>query len=150
MNRTARSIHKTHWTPLPSGARICPCRNQNQNRFVCAASMPRTICGGFMRYPRSPPCLEKRSLIRNWGRIGTSGKTMVQTFDSRAEAIEAFARLERVKRRRGYAAADGKLSKPDDFSGITPPVLPALSVPRPWCQTSKIETRRSSSHDNCQ
>ncbi|WP_370177691.1 WGR domain-containing protein [Bradyrhizobium ottawaense] len=35
------------------------------------------------------------SLIRNWGRIGTTGKTMVQTFDGSAEAIEVFARLER-------------------------------------------------------
>jgi predicted DNA-binding WGR domain protein len=104
----------------------------------------------FYALSTQPTLFGEISLIRNWGRIGTSGKTMVQTFDSRAEAIEAFARLERVKRRRGYAAADGKLSKPDDFSGITPPVLPALSVPRPWCQTSKIETRRSSSHDNCQ
>ena len=59
MNRSSRSIHKTHWTPLPSEARICPCRNPDQNRFICAASMPRTICGGFMRYPRSSPCSEK-------------------------------------------------------------------------------------------
>jgi len=59
MNRSAPSIHKTHWTPLPSEARIYPCRNPNQNRFICAASMPRAICCGFMRYPRSPPCSEK-------------------------------------------------------------------------------------------
>ena len=50
------------------------------------------------------------SLIRNWGRIGTTGKTMVQTFDGGAEAVEAFGRLERAKRRRGYAVADGNLS----------------------------------------
>jgi predicted DNA-binding WGR domain protein len=46
------------------------------------------------------------SLIRHWRRIGTSGKTMVQTFDGSAEAIKAFVRLERAKRRRGYAVAD--------------------------------------------
>jgi predicted DNA-binding WGR domain protein len=34
----------------------------------------------------------------------------VQTFDGRAEAIEAFVRLERAKRRRGYAVADEKPS----------------------------------------
>ena len=49
-------------------------------------------------------------MIRNWGRIGTSGKTIVETFDGRAEAIEAFVRLERAKRRRGYAVADEKPS----------------------------------------
>ncbi|WP_459593003.1 WGR domain-containing protein, partial [Bradyrhizobium diazoefficiens] len=41
------------------------------------------------------------SLIRDWGRIGTTGQTMVQTFDASAEAGEAFGRLERAKRRRG-------------------------------------------------
>ena len=50
------------------------------------------------------------SLVRNWGRIGTNGQTMVQTFDGSAEAVDAFGRLERAKRRRGYAAADGNLS----------------------------------------
>lgn len=55
-----------------------------------------------------PTLFGETSLIRNWGRIGTSGKTMMQTFDGRAEAIEAFACVERAKRRRGYAVADEK------------------------------------------
>jgi predicted DNA-binding WGR domain protein len=42
------------------------------------------------------------SLIRNWGRIGTSGQTMMQTFDDGMDAGDAFGRLERTKRRRGY------------------------------------------------
>jgi predicted DNA-binding WGR domain protein len=41
------------------------------------------------------------SLIRNWGRIGTNGNTMMQSFGGTAEAVEAFGRLERAKRRRG-------------------------------------------------
>ena len=45
------------------------------------------------------------------GRIGTNGKVMVQTFDGSADAVEAFGRLERTKRRRGYAAVDEKLSQ---------------------------------------
>ncbi|MCK1448807.1 WGR domain-containing protein [Bradyrhizobium sp. 2] len=64
----------------------------------------------FYALSTQPTLFGEISLIRNWGRIGTSGKTMVQTFDGRAEAIEAFARLERVKRRRGYAVADEKPS----------------------------------------
>src|SRR5262249_11144248 len=47
-----------HWRALAKEARIRPCRNPTQNRFTCAASMPRAICGGFMRCPRSPPCSE--------------------------------------------------------------------------------------------
>lgn len=54
----------------------------------------------------------------NWGRIGTNGQTMVQTFDGSAGAAEAFGRLERTKRRRGYAAADGNLSWSDNFRGL--------------------------------
>ncbi|MCJ9729447.1 WGR domain-containing protein [Bradyrhizobium sp. PRIMUS42] len=72
------------------------------------------------------------SLIRNWGRIGTNRKSMVQTFDGSAEAVEAFGRLERAKRRRGYATVDEKLSPSGNFWGITaPPAMPTLSVPQP-------------------
>jgi len=46
------------------------------------------------------------SLIRNWGRIGTNGQTMMQTFDDSMHAGDAFGRLERTKRRRGYDDAE--------------------------------------------
>ena len=42
------------------------------------------------------------SVIRNWGRIGTSGQSKMETFDSDGEAATASTRLERAKRRRGY------------------------------------------------
>ena len=42
------------------------------------------------------------SVIRNWGRIGTQGQAMVQTFDNVDEATGALKRLEATKRRRGY------------------------------------------------
>lgn len=69
---------------------------QNMRRFYALSTQP-TLFG-------------EMSLIRNWGRTGTNGRTMVQTFDGSAEAVEAFERLERAKRRRGYAVADGNLS----------------------------------------
>ena len=62
---------------------------RNMRRFYVLSIQP-TLFGGA-------------SLIRNWGRIGTNGQAMMQTFDERADAGEAFARLERRKRRRGYA-----------------------------------------------
>lgn len=68
---------------------------RNMKRFYMLSIQP-TLFGGF-------------SLVRNWGRIGTNGQTMVQTFDGSAEAGEAFGRLERVKRKRGYAVADEKV-----------------------------------------
>lgn len=64
----------------------------------------------FYALSTQPTLFGEMSLIRNWGRIGTNGQTMVQTFNGSAEAVEVFGRLERAKRRRGYAAADGNLS----------------------------------------
>lgn len=49
-----------------------------------------------------PTLFGEVSLIRNWGRIGTSGQTKVETFVAKADMDTALARLERVKRRRGY------------------------------------------------
>jgi predicted DNA-binding WGR domain protein len=40
-----------------------------------------------------PTLFREMSLIRNWCRIGTNGKTMMQTFGGTAEAVEAFGRL---------------------------------------------------------
>jgi predicted DNA-binding WGR domain protein len=68
---------------------------RNMKRFYMLSLQP-TLFGGV-------------ALIRNWGRIGTNGQTMVQTFDGSAEAGEAFGRLERVKRKRGYAVAEEKV-----------------------------------------
>ncbi|OYX11902.1 MAG: hypothetical protein B7Z15_10940, partial [Rhizobiales bacterium 32-66-8] len=39
----------------------------------------------------------------NWGRIGTGGQSLMETFDTPEEADGAFGRLERTKRRRGYS-----------------------------------------------
>lgn len=64
---------------------------QNMRRFYVLAIQP-TLFGGA-------------SVIRNWGRIGTNGQSMVQTFDQSEEADSALVRLERSKRRRGYRDA---------------------------------------------
>ncbi|WP_461328112.1 WGR domain-containing protein [Bradyrhizobium huanghuaihaiense] len=68
---------------------------RNMRRFYLLSIQP-TLFGGV-------------SLIRNWGRIGTNGQTMVQTFDGSDEAGDAFGRLERAKRKRGYAAVEEKV-----------------------------------------
>lgn len=43
------------------------------------------------------PCLTRR-----WGRIGTSGETMVHHFDREEDAVRMFLDLLRTKRARGY------------------------------------------------
>lgn len=63
--------------------------SQNMRRFYSLAIQP-TLFGGA-------------SVIRNWGRIGTIGQSMMETFDRADEAAGAFSRLDRTKRRRGYS-----------------------------------------------
>jgi predicted DNA-binding WGR domain protein len=65
---------------------------QNMRRFYALAIQP-TLFGGA-------------SVVRNWGRIGSNGQAMMQTFDRPDEADDALSRLERSKRRRGYRDAD--------------------------------------------
>lgn len=67
--------------------RIDPTRNMR--RFYSLAIQP-TLFGGA-------------SLIRSWGRIGTKGRSMIQTFDQEKQAIDAMAKLESTKRRRNYS-----------------------------------------------
>src|SRR3954466_6111940 len=42
------------------------------------------------------------TLVRNWGRIGTHGRELVQEFASELEAGQALEALAQAKRRRGY------------------------------------------------
>jgi len=69
--------------------RIDPSRNMR--RFYTLAIQP-TLFGGA-------------TVIRNWGRMGTNGQSMMETFDQPEEAVGAFSRLARTKRRRGYGDA---------------------------------------------
>ena len=41
-------------------------------------------------------------LVRNWGRIGTNGRELVEVFATEIEAGEALEAIARAKRRRGY------------------------------------------------
>jgi len=66
--------------------RIDPSRNMR--RFYELAIQP-TLFGGA-------------SVMRNWGRIGSNGRSMMETFDSDGDAANASMRLERAKRRKGY------------------------------------------------
>jgi len=60
----------------------------NMRRFYTLSIQP-TLFGGA-------------SVVRHWGRIGTDGRSMIETFDAPEEADGAWSRLERGKRRRGY------------------------------------------------
>ena len=76
-NQATGPVHLRHIDP-----------SRNMRRFYTLAIQP-TLFGGA-------------SVIRDWGRIGTTGRSMVETFDSDGDAAIASIRLERAKRRRGY------------------------------------------------
>lgn len=65
----------------------------NMRRFYAAGIQP-TLFGGA-------------SVIRYWGRIGTTGRSMVETFDQNEDAHSAFRKLVNTKRRRGYTSSSG-------------------------------------------
>ncbi|RWB97621.1 MULTISPECIES: WGR domain-containing protein [unclassified Mesorhizobium] len=80
-NEEARPVHLRRIDP-----------SQNMRRFYVVAIQP-TLFGGA-------------SVIRNWGRIGTSGQSMMETFDAEDSAATASMKLQRAKRRRGYRDCD--------------------------------------------
>ncbi|RWR09184.1 WGR domain-containing protein [Sinirhodobacter populi] len=61
---------------------------RNMRRFYAAGLQP-TLFGGA-------------SVMRYWGRIGSSGRIMIETFESPEEARLALGKLVRGKRKRGY------------------------------------------------
>lgn len=61
---------------------------RNMARFY-AMSIETTLFGG-------------RSLVRNWGRIGTWGRYKIELFEDEAAAESAMTRLARIKSGRGY------------------------------------------------
>jgi predicted DNA-binding WGR domain protein len=44
----------------------------------------------------------RASLVREWGRIGTRGQSLVESHDDEGRAVNALMRLAAQKRRRGY------------------------------------------------
>lgn len=59
-----------------------------------------------------PTLFGDTALVRNWGRIGTRGQAMMQTFDESDQAEDAMLRRCRNKSRRGYTPPRSKLTTP--------------------------------------
>ena len=85
--RRARFVAMTDNAPLPL----------HLHRIDAALNMKR-----FYQLAIQPTLFGDVSLVRHWGRIGTQGQSMMQTFTDPEAAHAAFHRLERIKRGRGY------------------------------------------------
>lgn len=62
--------------------------NRNMRRFY-RLSLERTLFGEV-------------TLVRTWGRIGTHGQTMFQTYDRLSEAEITYQELRAAKEKKGY------------------------------------------------
>jgi predicted DNA-binding WGR domain protein len=49
-----------------------------------------------------PTLFGEVSVVRAWGRIGTRGRMKIDSFPSGEGALAALARIEKIKRKRGY------------------------------------------------
>ncbi|MCX8997223.1 WGR domain-containing protein [Rhizobiaceae bacterium BDR2-2] len=56
----------------------------------------------FYTLTLQPTLFGEMSLTRHWGRIGTQGRSMTETFADECAARHALERLTRIKRGRGY------------------------------------------------
>ncbi len=59
----------------------------------------------FYAMQTAPTLFGETAVIRNWGRIGTSGQMRLDTFSTAAAAHAALTCLQARKSRRGYRAA---------------------------------------------
>ena len=58
----------------------------------------------FYHVDLAPNLFGEVSVLRSWGRIGTQGRTMIETWPSADAARLSAGRLVRAKESRGYAA----------------------------------------------
>ncbi len=63
---------------------------------------PATNQARYYRMQVLPNLFGAWTLYREWGRIGQSGKVLMEWFDSEDLAVGALIMLEAAKRRRGY------------------------------------------------
>jgi predicted DNA-binding WGR domain protein len=57
----------------------------------------------FYRLDIQPDLFGRTLLVKQWGRVGTGGRMMTESFESEAPALAALQRQAERKRRRGYA-----------------------------------------------
>jgi predicted DNA-binding WGR domain protein len=65
---------------------------------------PEVNMARFYRIDLQLTLFGKMSVLRSWGRIGTQGRGMMVTYEDAAQATEAFLKLDKKKRCRGYVA----------------------------------------------
>jgi predicted DNA-binding WGR domain protein len=57
-----------------------------------------------------PDLISGWTLLREWGRIGSPGRVVIEAFAEEHEAVKASAGIEAAKRRRGYRNQTNRLA----------------------------------------
>jgi len=69
---------------------------------------PNANMARFYRIDLAPTLFGEVAVLRQWGRIGTNGRTTIETWPSINEAQHSADRTLRQKSRRGYNPVDAK------------------------------------------
>lgn len=94
-------IQTIHWTPESARAILLSMIAQPYQLYVERRD-PRRNMARFYSLSIEETLFGEARLVRRWGRIGTTGRTVQHSFNTESEAVCLFLELLRAKRRRGY------------------------------------------------
>lgn len=72
--------------------------------YLRRADPARNMCR-FYRLDLQPDLFGRILVMKQWGRVGTEGRTMMESFESEELAFAALQRQAERKRRRGYISS---------------------------------------------
>ncbi len=89
------------WTPFRGPAKNI---GMASNPHLCCLKRvdPARNMARFYTLSVEPSLFGDAALVRQWGRIGTSGRIKINLYETKTEAETAFIRLKTIKQRRGY------------------------------------------------
>ncbi|PYE25745.1 putative DNA-binding WGR domain protein [Rhizobium sp. PP-CC-3A-592] len=76
--------------------------NQHLYYLYIERTQPAKNMARFYALSIEPSLFGKTSLVRRWGRIGTTGREKIHLFEDEAAAVTLFLQVARQKRQRGY------------------------------------------------
>ncbi len=76
--------------------------NQHPTYLYIERTQPSKNMARFYALSIEPSLFGKASLVRRWGRIGTTGREKIHLFEDEAAALAVFLQVARQKRQRGY------------------------------------------------
>ena len=94
-------IQTNHWTP-ESGRAILAAMLAQPYQLYVERRDPRRNMARFYALSIEETLFGQARLLRRWGRIGTTGRSVQHSFENESEAVSLFLELLRAKRTRGY------------------------------------------------